>query len=289
MTGFGSGEAAQNGCKVTVEISSVNRRQAEIAINLPDHLETLEGRIREAINRELFRGRVHVRINLDSAEGRAGKVRVNRELAAAYAREFSLLAQELSLGGTPTLDTILRAPGVLETEIEREDAETVWPLISAALEDALAQLVKMREQEGAHLARDLHHRLGILRQATSAIRLRAPGVAEQYRRQLHDRIASAGLTLTAEDQDRILKEVALFADRSDISEELTRLESHFTQFEECLQGKEPAGRTLDFLAQEMHREANTVGSKANDASIAREVVRLKTEMERIREQAQNLE
>jgi uncharacterized protein (TIGR00255 family) len=147
----------------------------------------------------------------------------------------------------------------------------------------------MREKEGAHLAEDLSMRLGVMRRAAMAVRDRAPQVAEHYRRQLQDRIAATGIVWNAEDGERLLKEVALFADRSDITEELTRLESHFVQFEQCLVSTEPVGRTLDFLAQELNREINTIGSKANDAAIAREVVTLKAELERIREQSQNLE
>jgi uncharacterized protein (TIGR00255 family) len=290
MTGYGSGETQHEGCKVSVEISAVNRRQAEISINLPRELDPLEARVREVINRHLSRGRVSVRVTLHSGEERrAARVRINRALAAAYTREFARLAEDLNLAGRPSLEAILRAPGVLENDDEIEDAEAFWPAIEEALASALAQLVGMREQEGTHLARDLAARLEALRYSTQAIRQRAPGVAAQYRIQLQERIAAAGVTFIPEDRERLLKEVALFADRSDITEELTRLESHFEQFQQCLNASEPIGRTLDFLAQEMNREVNTVGSKANDAAIAREVVQLKTELERIREQVQNLE
>lgn len=290
MTGFGCGEGAHDGCRVTVEVSSVNRRQAEVSVNLPRDLEVLEARMRDEIARHLSRGRVSVRVTLHAGDDRrAGSVRVNRTLARAYAREFQQLAAELGLDGTPSLDLVLRAPGVLEAEDEAGDAEAFWPAIGGALEAALKQMVGMREVEGAHLGRDFQARLDILRQATSAVRARAPLVADQYRRQLLERIAAAGLALTDEDQERLRKEVVLFADRSDITEELTRLESHFEQFARCLAAAEPVGRTLDFLAQEMNREINTIGSKANDASIAREVVTLKSEIERIREQAQNVE
>lgn len=290
MTGYGCGEGAHDGCKVTVEISSVNRKQAEVSVNLPRDLDVLEARIRDEIHRRLSRGRVSVRVTVHQGEARrAGRVRINHALAGAYAREFAVLAEELRLEGRPSLDVILRAPGVLDVDDEVEDAEAFWPALSAALADALEQLVRMREQEGTFLARDLEARLKILREHVHAVREQAPRVAETYRRQLHERIAAAGVLLGAEDQDRLLKEVAMFADRSDITEELTRLMCHFTHFEECLTSAEPTGRALDFLAQEMNREVNTVGSKANDALIARHVVQLKAELERIREQAQNIE
>jgi uncharacterized protein (TIGR00255 family) len=147
----------------------------------------------------------------------------------------------------------------------------------------------MREREGAHLAEDLMARIGTMRQSVEKIQQQAPQTAENYRKQLIERIKGAGIENIAPDDERLLKEIVLFADRSDISEELTRLQSHFKQFEDCRKSKEPVGRTLDFLAQEMNREINTIGSKANDAVISREVVTLKTELERFREQVQNVE
>lgn len=290
MTGYGCGESTHDGAKVVVELSSVNRKQSEISITLPRDLEVLEARMRDEINRHVSRGRITVRVAVHAGDERkADAVRVNRALARAYAREFNQLAGELGLDGKVSIDTVLRAPGVLETEEEVGDAEAWWPAVGGGLNTALEQLVRMRVQEGGALHQDLTTRLALMRRAAAAVRERAPAVAEHYRRQLHERIAAAGITLTAEDQERLLKEVALFADRSDITEELTRLESHFGQFDQCLANPEPVGRTLDFLAQEMNREINTIGSKANDATIAREVVTLKAELERIREQAQNLE
>jgi uncharacterized protein (TIGR00255 family) len=147
----------------------------------------------------------------------------------------------------------------------------------------------MREREGAHLAKDLALRVTVMRKSVAQIQQQAPTTAENYRRNLLERVKAAGLENIAADDDRLLKEVVLFADRSDITEELTRLQSHFLQFADCCKSKEPVGRTLDFLAQEMNREINTIGSKANDAAISREVVALKAELERFREQAQNVE
>jgi uncharacterized protein (TIGR00255 family) len=147
----------------------------------------------------------------------------------------------------------------------------------------------MREREGGHLSKDLTARVGVMRGAVEKVQKQAPVTAENYRRNLLERVKSAGLENIAPDDERLLKEIVLFADRSDITEELTRLQSHFQQFEDCRKSKEPVGRTLDFLAQEMNREINTIGSKANDAVISREVVTLKAELERFREQAQNVE
>ncbi len=290
MTGYGRGECSLKGDKITVELSSVNRRQGEISIYLPRELEALEARVREEVNRHVSRGRLTLRVNLHSAEGQAGAaVKVNTALAKAYARELSRLAKDLKIADKVTLDLLVRAPGVLRTEEETTDAEGYWPSVEQALRKALADLVKMREREGAHLAKDLSSRVKLMKKAVTQVQKQAPLVLERYRQQLTERVKAAGLESPAPDDERLLKEIVYFADRSDISEELARLQSHFQQFDDCLATREPVGRTLDFLAQEMNREINTIGSKANDSLISREVVTLKTELEKFREQAQNVE
>jgi len=290
MTGYGRGECAQDGFKVTVELSSVNRKQAEVSVTLPREQEQLEVPIRDAINRHIARGRVNARITLHTAENKlSARKHINQTLAKAYAAEFARLAKTLKIAGEVTLDQVLRAPGVFQTDEELAESEDLWPALEKALKQGLAGLLKMREREGSHLAKDLTARIRIMRDAVENIRRQAPTTAENYRRQLLERIKSAGLENIAPDDERLLKEIVLFADRSDISEELTRLQSHFQQFEDCRQSAEPVGRTLDFLAQEMNREINTIGSKANDAVISREVVTLKAELEKFREQAQNVE
>ena len=290
MTGYGRGECAQDGFKITVELSAVNRRQSEISVNLPRELEMLETQIRDVINREIARGRVTARIGIHTANGKlSAQAHINLPLAKAYTTELGKLAKQLKLSGALTLDQVLRAPGVFQTDEELVDAETIWLAVEKALRQALAALLKMREREGTHLSKDLTARTVVMRRAVEKIQKQAPQTAENHRQQLLSRIKAAGLENIALDDDRLLKEVVLFADRSDISEELTRLQSHFQQFEDCRQSKEPVGRTLDFLAQEMNREINTIGSKANDAVIAREVVTLKAELEKFREQAQNVE
>ncbi|HXA44666.1 MAG TPA: YicC/YloC family endoribonuclease [Candidatus Angelobacter sp.] len=290
MTGYGRGECSQDGFKVTAELGAVNRRQSEISVNLPRELEMLETQIRDVINREIARGRVTARIGIHTANGRlSAQAHINLPLAKAYTTELGKLAKQLKLSGDVTLDQVLRAPGVFQTDEELVDAEAIWPAVEKALRQALTALLKMREREGGHLARDLTARVGVMRRAMEKIQKQAPQTAENHRQQLLTRIRAAGLENIPPDDERLLKEVVLFADRSDISEELTRLQSHFQQFEDCRQAKEPVGRTLDFLAQEMNREINTIGSKANDSVVAREVVTLKAELEKFREQAQNVE
>jgi uncharacterized protein (TIGR00255 family) len=290
MTGYGRGECARDGFKITVELGAVNRRQSEISVNLPRELEMLEAQIRDAINGRVARGRVTARISIHAAENKlSAKMHINETLAKAYAAELGKLAKQLKLSGGVTLDQIIRAPGVFQSDEELVEAENIWPAVEKALKQALDALIRMREREGAHLAEDLAARIGVMRKAVEKIQKQAPATAENYRQQLLERIKAAGIENIAADDERLMKEVILFADRSDITEELTRLQSHFQQFEDCRKAKEPVGRTLDFLAQEMNREINTTGSKANDAVISREVVTLKAELERFREQVQNVE
>jgi uncharacterized protein (TIGR00255 family) len=290
MTGYGRGDCSQDGFKIAVELSSVNRKQTEISVNLPHEMEVLEAQIRDRINRHVARGRVTVRVSLHAGVSKsAARMHLNVPLAKAYARELTRLAKQLRLPGPVTLDQVARAPGVVQTDEELAVDEDFWPAVEKALKKALSQMVKMREREGAHLAQDLAIRIAVMRQAAVRVQKQAPTVAERYRRQLIERIKSADLEAPGAEDERLLKEVVYFADRSDITEELTRLQSHFQQFEDCQKSKEPVGRTLDFLAQEMNREINTIGSKANDSLISHEVVTLKAELERFREQAQNVE
>jgi uncharacterized protein (TIGR00255 family) len=290
MTGYGRGECARDGFKITVELSSVNRKQTEISINLPREMEMIEAPMRDLIHRHIARGRLTVRVALHASTGRlSARMHLNIPLARAYAHELSHLARQLKFAGPVTLDHLVRAPGVFQTDEDLANAENLWPAVEKALRQALAALVKMRGREGAHLAQDLTARVAILRRCTDRIQKQAPKAAERYRQQLVERIQSAGLDAPAADDERLLKEVVFFADRSDISEELTRLKSHYQQYDDCAKSQEPVGRMLDFLAQEMNREVNTIGSKANDALISREVVTLKAELEKFREQAQNVE
>jgi uncharacterized protein (TIGR00255 family) len=290
MTGYGRGDASQDGFKITVELSSVNRKQSEIFVNLPREMEMLEAPIRDLINRHIARGRLTVRVGLHAGASKlSARMHLNIPLAKAYARELAKLSKQLNFPAPVTLDHLARAPGVFQTDEQIAEEEDFWPAVEKALKKALGAMVKMRQREGEHLRNDLAQRIGHMRKAAAQIQKNAPGVAERYRKQLVERIKTAGLEAPGVDDDRLLKEVVYFADRSDISEELSRLQSHFKQFEDCYRSREPVGRMLDFLAQEMNREVNTIGSKANDSLISREVVTLKAELEKFREQAQNVE
>ena len=289
MTGYGRGETSSKGVRITVEISSVNRKQSEISLALPRELESLEPNIRELVAAAVSRGRVNVRLVVDSSSSAGpGKISINAELARQYLRQIQKLGRELKFDHSITLDALLRIPGIIEITSPLDDPAAMWSTIEKALRSALTSFQAMRQKEGSALARDLRSRVTALRQSLSSIQRSAPLVAARYREALVNRLKLAGLPVALDDE-RLLKEIALFADRSDISEELARLASHFDQFDDCSSAKEPIGRKLDFLVQEMNREINTIGSKANDSSVAAEVIQMKTELERFREQAQNIE
>ena len=288
MTGYGRGEAARGGAKFTVEISTVNRKQAELSLYLPRELDALESRARDEINAKVSRGRIAARVQWTAKSGERAQVEIDRNLANQYAKEYRKLAADLKLGGEVSLDTILRAPGVLQTSEEELDVESLWTPLRMAVRAALKELLAMRACEGANLKKDLQKRIDALQKSVKAVKRQAPKTVRRHREALLDRLNQSGLDLKLDDE-RVLKEVALFADRIDITEELTRLESHFGQFADYAKAKGPVGRTLDFLSQEMNREVNTIGSKANDPVISRLVVTMKSELEKFREQVQNVE
>ncbi|HXX40647.1 MAG TPA: YicC/YloC family endoribonuclease [Chthoniobacterales bacterium] len=288
MTGYGRGETDFNGAKLTVELNSVNRKQNDIVVNLPRDLVGLESRVRQTIGEGISRGRTNVVINCLNNLATTPKLALDTELARSYHQAMRELQNELNTPGEITIGTILQAPGVMRVPEQTLDADDVWPALERALRSALAELIKMREREGKHLAKDLIHRLKAMRKRLKEIRALHPDVVRKYRAALLERIQKADLPIDGSDE-RLLKEVSFFADRSDISEELTRLESHLAQFAHHLRRSEPVGRTLEFITQEIFRELNTIGAKANDAVISQHVVACKAELERIREQIQNLE
>jgi uncharacterized protein (TIGR00255 family) len=288
MTGYGRGEADDDGVKFSVELQSVNRKQSDIVVNLPRDLAELEPRIRQTVNERLSRGRTSVSVSAQDGSNRSRKLALDTALARSYHDAMRALQTELSAPGEISIGTILQAPGVMRFSENSLDAEQVWPAVERALNGALAELIKMREREGKHLAKDLIHRLKFMRAEIKSVRALFPEVVKKYRAALFDRIAKAGLDVPLDDE-RLLKEVSLFADRSDVSEELTRLDSHLAQFAHHLRKNEPVGRTLEFMTQEISRELNTLGAKANDAAISQHVVACKAELEKIREQIQNLE
>lgn len=288
MTGYGRGEASTRDFHFTVEVQTVNRRQLDIQIALPRELGELEPGIRGAVSTAISRGRVNVAVSVDASNGSTPAARIDQKVAAAYQRDLEAMARKLKLSGEVDLPTLLALPGVV-----CRPEETVRPVqaakpVSKALDEALKALLAMRGREGAHLAKDIGKRAGWIARKAARIRKLHPPVLARYRRTLSARLEEAGLPVNLDDE-RLMREIAYFTDRSDVSEELTRVESHLGQLGECLAQAEPVGRTLEFLVQELAREFNTLGSKANDSVIARCVVDCKSELEKIKEQVQNIE
>lgn len=285
MTGFGRGECVSRGVRYSVEISTVNRRNAELVFTLPRELASQESLLRDLLAPAIARGRATV-----SAVANRGTA-ARRELDPAVFRrlhgELKKIQSSLGIPGTPTLADLVR----LYATVAHEDASG-QPVDAEALSRAaccaLRSLDAMRAKEGAHLAAELRRLLSGFAAHVKAIARLAPQVGENHRQSMRARLSALDPSFVADDE-RLARELALFADRCDITEELSRLESHIAQFRAGLASKEPVGRSLDFLAQEMFRECNTIGSKANSADVARRVIAAKTELERMREQVQNVE
>ncbi|MDR0993204.1 MAG: YicC family protein [Verrucomicrobiota bacterium] len=290
MTGCGAGAAADRLVRVDVELSSVNRKQLDVSIGLPRFLLPFESRIHQKVQKWISRGRITGEIRVTwTAEAQETGVRVDEGLAKAQVQALRVAAEALGLPDDLKASVLLSIPDVLVFDRTRTDMEEAWPTIEKALELALERLCDMRRKEGAALAKDVCERLMHLETLARQIGERAPRVTEVYRRNLLKRISEALPGVPLAEDERLLKEVAVFADRSDITEERVRLASHVQQARELLASGGVAGRTLDFLAQEMGREINTIGSKANDGEVTRLVIDFKAELERSREQIQNIE
>lgn len=288
MTGFGAATAPLAASTLRVEIGGVNRKQTEVAVTLPRAWAALETPVRDLVAGAVSRGRVNVTISLQQAPGAAAPITLNHERLSALVEKVAEIEQVLGKTIDTSLDAMLRL-GILTEETENDlpidDVETA---VIPAVQEALQAFLTLRAQEGANMKQDLLSRIGTLRQFRAGLMQRASGVALRHRETLLKRLEESGLPLPADDE-RIIKEIALFADRCDVTEEMTRLESHLNQFERICDKSEAVGRTLDFLCQEIFRELNTTGSKANDAELAQMVVSAKTELEKIREQVQNIE
>ena len=287
MTGFGAGKGGAAGEVVEAEIRSVNHKFCEVKARLSREMASLETDLVRQVKDRLARGGIEFSLRRTSARG-ALSPRVDAELAAEYARAFEDVRARLGLSGQVSLSEVLAADGVVTLEERAVDLESARAAGTAALALALDALVAMREREGTALARDLEMRLAVVEGIAARLAELSPSSVEDYRARLHERVAELSRGL-APDPARLATEVALFADRTDVTEELTRLASHVGQMRGLLASGEPAGRKMDFLVQEMHREANTVGSKSQSAEAAAAVVSLKAEIERMREQVQNVE
>ncbi|QGP92971.1 hypothetical protein MGLY_23640 [Neomoorella glycerini] len=288
MTGYGRGEASGTGRTVTVEIKAVNQRFLDVVIRLPRLYTALEEKIRQFIKNSLSRGRVEVMVSISEENGEKQRLTVDMGLAMAYYNALKELAQNLAIPADITAEKLLAMPEVVKVAEPEWDEATFWPVVAGALEKALADLLAMRRAEGQRLQADLEARAAYIRRQVEAIRERAPEVPREYAGRLKERVAelAGGLAL---DPGRLEMEIALLAERADITEEIIRLLSHLEQMVTAMAGTEPAGRRLDFILQEMWREINTIGSKASDLAISNLVVAVKGELEKMREQVQNVE
>lgn len=289
MTGFGRGEASSSeGVRFRVEMSSVNRKQADVVVNISRDYSELDLSIRKIVGEMVSRGRVVVNVTIDKAQSLSQELTIDEPLADQYYKAAARLAKKHKIETMVTTAEILRSPGVVSVSDHIVEPKEAWPHIQKALTKAMTAFERTRKSEGAHLKKDLQQRLRAVKGLVKSIDAKAPGVVEHYRTNLRRRLEESGLPLPLDDE-RLLKEIGIYAERSDISEELTRLASHLKQFVSFLSAEDPHGRAMDFLAQELNRELNTIGAKANNAGIAQFVVAGKTEVEKIREQVQNVE
>lgn len=290
MTGFGRGEYLDQNYRFIIELKAVNHRYQEVSIRAPKFLAGLEDRIRRALSQVIARGRVDVFVTVEEFGERGRSVRLDRELAQAYDKAFRELGELLNHSDQNYYLAISRMPDVFKVTESPRNEETLWPTLEKALLEALEALVKMRKTEGANICRDLIARQEILKKTVIQIQERAPQVVEDYQKNLTQKIRHLMESVASQpDENRLLQEVAIFADRVSITEELVRLDSHLDQLKQTLCSEGSMGRKLDFLMQEINRECNTIAAKANDYMLASLVVTLKSEIEKIREQVQNIE
>ncbi|HEY9062291.1 MAG TPA: YicC/YloC family endoribonuclease [Pseudobacteroides sp.] len=288
MTGFGRGEFQDDGKLILAEIKTVNHRYSDIFVKMPRQISCLEDKIRSEISKVVSRGKIDVFISLEDRNDDSKTVVIDEALAKAYLNAVVMLKDKHHLEDDISASLIAKFPDVLKIEKVEQDSEAIWNILKVSLSNALHELVKMRQIEGESLKNDLLGKLAFIDSVLSDIKLRAPEITKEYKQKLETRIKELTEQQTI-DENRIATEVAIFADRCSIDEEIQRLTSHIMQMRETLDLGIPVGRKLDFLVQEMNREINTIGSKANDLSITKNVIDLKSELEKIREQIQNIE
>lgn len=289
MTGFGRGEASGHGYNFTVELKSVNHRFFEASIRIPRNMISFEERIRKLLQEKIQRGRIDVFVNIKETEEKKRLVKLDKDLVLSYDKTLKELALTLKTSYETDIYRLTSLPEVLTVEDEEMDLELLWETLSEAVSEALVGFIEMRKIEGEKLVKDLLKRLNIISNEKEQIAGFSETMVPEYQERLRERIQLLLGENSVVDEARLANEVAIFADRVSITEELVRLQSHLDQARQALRGTDPVGRKLDFLVQEMNREINTIGSKANNLNIAQHVVEVKSELEKIREQVQNLE
>ena len=288
MTGYGKGEARQDDITVTVEIKTVNHRYADISVKLPRTFLSLENGVRKQVAAIVGRGKVDVYVNYELASEAQAVPKLNNELAVAYHKLFVDLAGNLNLQDRISIDHIINQRDVVRVEEAEIDESALETCLGSATADALESLIAMRTAEGEETRKDIDERLNVTETILGQIEQRAPQVPVEWQERLTERLERLQQNVEWDPQ-RVAQEIAVYTDRCDISEEITRFKSHLVQFRGMLDDQEPVGRRMDFLVQELNREVNTMGSKSNDAELTTAVVTLKSELEKIREQVQNIE
>jgi len=289
MTGYGRGEYENDLYRVKIEMKSLNHRYNDINIKLPRHILYLEEHIKKVITKYIYRGKIDVFINLEYISDSPLEVKVDLPLAKSYKLALDSLCKELVIDEDVSLDHLINIPDIITTERKGVDEEAILDCLDHALEMALENIVKMRESEGNILKQDILSKLANLDRYLDRIEKRAPRLVLEYEERLRERIEELLDVSNELDEDRLNNEIAYFIDKKGIDEEIVRLESHIKQLESILEEEGAIGRKLDFLIQEFNREINTIGSKSNDEEISKHVIEFKAELERIREQVQNIE
>ncbi len=288
MTGFGRAVAEADGYVITIELKSVNHRYFEFNCRLPRQYGFLEEKLKSYINSRVARGKVDCFLTVEALNTENAQVVINHTLASAYVKALKELSSEYALREDFGTVSISHFPEVLVLKKAEEDEEKLWLNVKAVAEEAVDKFIAMREKEGAKMKEDIHARGQFILNCVSFVEERSPETVKQYNQKLVERVHEL-LGDVSLDESRILQEVAVFADKVAVAEETVRLRSHIEQLDSFLESDEAVGRKMDFLVQEINREANTIGSKANDVEIARKVVDIKAEIEKIREQIQNIE
>ena len=288
MTGFGRGHQILNGRDITVEIRSVNHRYYEFSARLPRSLGYVEEKLKSLLQGRISRGKVEVSVLLSNVEAADEKITINREIVKEYIDALRSVKEEFGLTDDLSLSNILRIPDAFTVVKTETDEEQLWEDIRSTAEEALEHFISMRENEGARMKQDILSRLDKIEEWVGVVETRSPQVVEDYRKRLYDKMCEV-LSTTNIDEGRILLEAGIFSEKTAVNEETVRLRSHIAQFRSMLESGEPVGRKLDFLVQEMNRETNTIGSKVQDIEVTRIVVDQKSEIEKIREQIQNIE
>ncbi|WP_366921496.1 YicC family protein [Metallumcola ferriviriculae] len=287
MTGYGQGAAIGGGKAIAVEMKSVNHRFLDVSVRMPRQYSLLEERFRGVIKDRLNRGRVDIYVKIENVAEAERTLTVDKALAQAYYNSIMELNQLLGVDASVSAYDIAQLPDVIQLEND-DDLDKIWPPMEDALRQALEQMVTMRESEGEKLQDDLNEKKATIEKLLQDVEQRAGTVVEDYRGRLKQRISEL-MAETPVNEERLAAEVAIMADKSNVNEEIVRLKSHLEQLQQTLEIVKPVGRKLDFLVQEMHREINTIGSKNYDLSLGRLVIDIKSEIEKIREQVQNIE